>query len=157
MWIAGRSPESSTHLRRSLEMVATTLMFSPVPARAPVCVTESLPLISQGLVFCPFLLLPSQPTMCTLLTKFKLNKMGKKDILKGHLMAFSFVRCDKGCNGLYYKMVQKANGSLQCSLPKCNEIFLCLWLVLTLESKNCREQVFVVWITWPSGREYQQM
>lgn len=118
MRIAGRSPESSTHLRSSLEMVATTLVFSPVPARAPVCVTESSPLISQGLAFRPLLLLPSQPTICTLLTNLNLNKMGKKDILRGHLMAFSFVRCDKGCNGLYYKMVQKANGS-QSSLPKC--------------------------------------
>lgn len=48
----------------------THVFSSLVAAWAPVCVTEALPPISQGLAFHPLLLLPSQPTICTLLHKF---------------------------------------------------------------------------------------
>lgn len=82
MTIAVRSHESSTHLWGSQETVSTMLMCSPVPASAPVCVTEYLPLIAEGLALHPLFLLPSQPSMCTLLHKFNLNQMEKKGCIK---------------------------------------------------------------------------
>lgn len=57
-------------------------LCSPVPASAPVCVTEYLPLIAEGLALHPLFLLPSQPSMCTLLHKFNLNQMEKKGCIK---------------------------------------------------------------------------
>lgn len=71
-----------------------------VPTPDPVCVTEDLPLLAEGLALHPLFLLSSQPSICTLLHKFNLNQMEKKGHIKNHGMAFGFARCKKGCKGL---------------------------------------------------------
>lgn len=52
------------------------------PASAPVCVTEYLPLIAEGLALHLLSLLICQPSICTLLHKFNLNQTEKKGHIK---------------------------------------------------------------------------
>lgn len=74
-----RSHGSSTHI--SGDESCHAYVFS-VPASAPACVTEYLPLIAQGLALHPLFLLSSQPGICTLLHKFNVNQMEKKGHIK---------------------------------------------------------------------------
>lgn len=70
------------------------------PALAPVCLTECLSLLAEGLARHSLFLLSSQPSICTLLHKLNLNQIQKKAHIKNHGMAFGFARCNKGCKGL---------------------------------------------------------
>lgn len=71
-----------------------------VPASAPVCGTEYVPLIAEGLALHPLFLLSFQPSICTLLHKLNLNQMEKKRTLQSHRVVFGFTRCNKRCKGL---------------------------------------------------------
>lgn len=70
------------------------------PASAPVCGTEYVPLIAEGLALHPLFLLSSQPSICTLLHKLNLNQMEKKrtyyKVTEWHLDLL----CNKRCKEL---------------------------------------------------------